>query len=268
MARDELEDRVHQRTAELEQSDQEVLERERQLRVLTEAIPLQIWAADANGSIEYCNRGLVDYIGKDLDALLGEAFFSILHSEDASLFRQGWEAARVSGGRFEIQARIRGRDGAYRWFLIRGIPQRASTGEILRWYGVHTDVEEQHKLRQQRLQAHGDLSRSARTTSMAELAASIAHEINQPLTALMTHASACRRWLRAEPPNPSRAAAAADRIVEETARAGNVVGRVRSRFSTSDYLPETTDLNELIQELGASVTRRCASGARFPSGWI
>lgn len=249
VARDDLEDRVHERTAELERSNLEITERERQLRLLTEAIPQQIWAADAQGRIEYCNRDLLVHLGKEPKDLKDEAFFSVLHPEDAVLFRQGWDAARNSGGRFEVQIRIRGANGHYRWFLVRGVPQRATSGEILRWYGVHIDVEDQHRSQERLLSAHDDLSRFRRTTSMAEMAASIAHQLNQPLTALVTHASACRRWLHTDPPNVARATAAADKVVDESSRAADVVSRVRSLFSKSDYVREPTDLNELIEDL-------------------
>ena len=249
VARDELEDRVRERTAELEQSNLEITERERQLRLLTEAIPQQIWAADAQGRIEYCNRDLLAHLGKTSEEIDGEAFFSVLHPEDAELFRQGWDAARNSGGRFEVQVRIRGANGHYRWFLVRGVPQRATSGEILRWYGVHIDVEDQHRTQERLLSAHDDLSRFRRTMSLAEMAASIAHQLNQPLTALVTHASACRRWLRTNPPNVARATAAADRVVDETSRAADVLNRVRSLFSKTDYVREPTDLNELIEQL-------------------
>src|SRR5581483_9113318 len=121
--------------------------------------------------------------------------------------------------------------------------------EILRWYGVHIDVEEQHRSQERILSAHDDLSRFMRTMSLAEMAASIAHELNQPLTALVTHAAACRRWLRAEPPNVGRATAAADRVVDETSRAADVVSRVRSLFSKSDYVREPSDVNELVEQL-------------------
>ncbi len=271
LARDELEERVRERTAELEHSNQEITERERQLRLLTEAIPQQIWAADAEGRVEYCNRDLLEYLGKRPDPMEGEAFYKIFHPEDASLFRESWDGARTSGGRFEIQVRVRGADGHYRWFLVRGVPQRASSGETLRWYGVHIDLEDQHLSQQRILSAYENLSRFGRTMSLAEMAASIAHELNQPLTALVTHAAACRRWLQSEPPNVSRATAAADRLVQETTRTADVVSRVRSLFSKADYVREPTDLNRLIHELcgvirndairrGVSIKLRLAEG--------
>ena len=248
---------MQERTSALEQSNQEVLERERQLLILAEAIPQQIWSAEADGSIEYCNRDLIAYTGKDMSELKGEAFFRIFHPEDASPFRESWEWLILIGN-FEMQARIRGSNGVYRWFLVRGLPQRAGDGKLLRWYGIHVDIEDQQRTQQRLHVAQEFLSRTTRTTSMAEMAASIAHELNQPLTALATDASACKRWLGAKPINVVKASIAADRIIAESARAGEVLRRVRSLFSKSDYVRERTDLNRLIANLALDVPREDA----------
>jgi PAS domain S-box-containing protein len=248
-ARDQLEVQVQARTAELEQSNLEIRESERQLRTLTEAIPQQIWRADPSGRIEYRNQHLRDYIGISSEAIQGDFFFSILHPEDEPTFRNKWESALISREKFEVEARVRGADGMYRWFLVRGIPQHTEDGRISRWYGIHIDIEEQHRTQQDLLRAQDDLSRFGRTLSLAEMAASIAHELNTPLTALLTHASACRRWLEAEPANAQRAAAAAERIVQETTRAAEVVRRVRSLFSKTDYVRQSTDVNALVEEI-------------------
>src|SRR5262249_37845619 len=87
-----------------------------------------------------------------------------------------------------------------------------------------------------------------RTLSMAEMAASIAHELKQPLTALIAQAQACRRWLRAEPMNSDKATLAAENLVRESARASAVVDRVRSLFTEKDQLREHADLNLLISD--------------------
>lgn len=248
-ARDELDTKVQERTVELVRSNREIQESERQLRLLTEAIPQQIWRADAAGRIEHCNHHLRDYLGMKMSDLAGESFFQILHPEDAPLYLREWQAALAMGTRFEEEARIRGADGAYRWFFVRSIPQRSEDGRIARWYGTHIDIEEQHRAQQNLILAQEELSRLSRTTSMAEMAASIAHELNQPLTAVVTHAYACREWLRGEPVNMEKAAATAEKIVQESTRASSVVRRVRALFRKDTQVREPADMNRLIQDL-------------------
>jgi PAS domain S-box-containing protein len=248
-ARDELESKVLERTAELRRSNLDLEESGRRLRTLTEAIPQQMWYADAACNIEYCNQYLIDYIGGPVEGLLGEAFFSILHPVDERLFRHVWRSALASGTGFEVEARVLGADGAFRWFLIRSIPQHSVDGRIARWYGIHIDIEQQHRAQQGLIVAQDELSRLSRTLSMGELAASIAHELNQPLTAVVTHAYACREWLSANPSNLEKATATAEKIVRESTRAASVVARVRALFRKDTPVRESTDLNRLILDL-------------------
>jgi PAS domain S-box-containing protein len=246
-ARDHLDAKVQERTAELQRSNLEIQESERQLRMLTEAIPQQIWRTDTEGSIEYCNQHLCDYLGRGAKQLRGEAFFDVIHADDKPLFRHGWQAALASGGRFEAEVRVRGADTVYRWFLVRSIPQRAENGQIARWYGIHIDIEQQHRAQQSLMLAQDDFTRLLRTLSMAEMAASIAHELNQPLTAVVTHAYACREWLQSEPANLEKASATAEKIVQESTRASAVISRVRALFRKEAQVRELTSMNKLIQ---------------------
>jgi PAS domain S-box-containing protein len=249
-AKDELETKVRERTADLERSNLDIQESERQLRILTEAIPQQIWRADCSGRIEYCNQHLRDYVGTRNSSITGDSFFKILHTEDEVLFRQGWESALVAGAPFEVKVRVRGGvDGSFRWYLVRSIPQRSEDGMIARWYGIHIDIEEQHRAQQNLLLAQDNLSRLSRTLSMAEMAASIAHELNQPLTAVVTHAYACREWLTTYPANLEKASVTADKIVQESTRASAVVKRVRALFRKEDTERQFIDVNVLVLEL-------------------
>jgi PAS domain S-box-containing protein len=249
VARDELDVEVRARTRELEHSNQEYRESVRQLRMLTEAIPQQIWRTDAEGRIEYCNHYLCESAGVSLDGLKGEAFFSVLHPEDEPLFRQCWSRSLATGQPLELEARVRSREGGYRWFLVRSLPQRTEQGNIACWYGIHIDIERQHKAQQELLQAQEDLSHLSRTLSLAEMAASIAHELNQPLTAVVTHAYACREWLNTEPANLEKASATAEKIVQESTRASAVVSRVRALFRKEAQVRQRTDLNRLVEDL-------------------
>ena len=249
VARDELDAEVRVRTTELEHSNQEYRESVRQLRMLTEAIPQQIWRTDAEGQVEYCNHHLCESVGVDLEGLKGDGFFSVLHPEDEPLFRQNWARSLATGQPLEVEARVRSREGGYRWYLMRSLPQHTEQGNVACWYGIHIDIERQHKAQQELLQAQEDLSHLSRTLSLAEMAASIAHELNQPLTALVTHAYACREWLNSEPANIEKASATAEKIVQESTRASAVVSRVRALFRKEAQVRQRTNLSRLIEDL-------------------
>lgn len=247
-ARDLLETRVQQRTAELEQSTREIQRSERELRLLTEAIPQQIWRADASGAVEYVNQHLREYLGSPEEKLLNDGLFRALDPRDTFVVRETWQQALETGTPLEVQARVLNAQKESRWFLIRAFPQRAEDGRIVRWYGLHIDIEEREREQQSLTARQERLSRISRDLSMSEIAVSIAHELNQPMTALVTHAYACREWAASSPPNLEKVSATAEKIVQESTRASAVVKRVRSLFSPDEPVRVATDLNKLIQD--------------------
>lgn len=111
------------------------------------------------------------------------------------------------------------------------------------------ELEQSNREIQKLREAQEKLARYSQTLSMAEMGAWIAHELNQPLTAVVTHASACREWLRSQPANIERATATADKIVQESTRASAVVGRVRALFRKESQTREPIDLNALVRDL-------------------
>ena len=248
-ARDRLEERVLERTAEIERAHLDYVESERRLRLVTEAIPQQIWTAKTDGTVEYCNRHLLDFLGCSTEEIREREFISILHPDDQDAFREAWAQAIESGKKFEGEWRIRGANGQCRWFLVRSIPQISTNGEIACWYGTHIDIEERRRAEQALLESQLELSQISRALSMGELTAFLAHELSQPLTAVLTNAYACRRWLGANPLNLDRAVFTADQIIEETTRAGAIVARVRALFQRGEQVREEVDMNSEVLEL-------------------
>lgn len=248
-ARDRLEERVLERTAEIERAHLDYVESERRLRLVTEAIPQQIWTAKTDGKVEYCNQHLLNFLGCSAEEIRERDFISVLHPDDQDAFQEAWAQAINSSKPYEGEWRVRGASGQYRWFLVRSIPQISADGSIACWYGTHIDVEERRRVEQALLEAQLELSHISRTLSMGELTAFIAHELNQPLTAVLTNAYACRRWLGAEPLNLDRAVFTADQIIEETTRAGAIVARVRALFQRGEHVREEVNINHEVQKL-------------------
>jgi PAS domain S-box-containing protein len=252
-SRDQLEIRVAERTAELEESNTELRRREHQLHLVTETIPQQLWSSTADGSIDYCNQRLLNYVGRTMDEMKGEAFLETIHPEDREGFRRLWQDALSGGKPLEGEWRVRGADGQYRWFFTRGVPLRDQEQKTLRWYGTHTDIEDLHKTEEALMRTQSELAYLSRVLSMGELAASIAHEINQPLAAVVAHGHASLGWLSANPPNVGKALQTTESIIQDGTRAGAVLGRIRALFKREAPAQEWLDMNEVIHELAGSL---------------
>src|SRR6185503_16665039 len=123
------------------------------------------------------------------------------------------------------------------------------SGELVEFIGTIMDVTERRQAEEELRQTQAELARVARVTAVGELAASIAHEVNQPLAAVVANANACLRWLAGEPPDLDEARAAAGRIVRDGNRAGEVIARIRTLLKKGPPPRRRLDLNELVREI-------------------
>ena len=152
--------------------------------------------------------------------------------------------------------RLRAADGAYRWFLARGRPLRDEEGQILRWYGVLTDIEDRKRAEEELRaseealrNAQAELARVTRVLTVGELTASIAHEVNQPLTGVITNSQACLRWLARDEPDLEQARAAVHRIIRDGNRASQVVTRIRALLQKGEPQKGLVHLNRVIDDI-------------------
>src|SRR6266566_238322 len=137
-AHDELEIKVEERTSELRRS-------ERELRDVVDTIPAILWSALPDGSNAYVNSRFVEYSGMSAEQLAGSGWHVATHPDDLQRHERKWLACVRTGEVFEDEVRLRCADGQYRWHLQRGVPLRDEDGNILKWYGVLTDIEERKR---------------------------------------------------------------------------------------------------------------------------
>ena len=122
-------------------------------------------------------------------------------------------------------------------------------GKILKWYGISTDIEDRKRAEEEREKLRADLAHVNRVSTLGEMAASLAHEIKQPIAAAITSANSCIEWLAHEPPNLDRARAAAGRIDKYGNRAAEIIDRIRSLYKKSPPQRELVEVNEIIREM-------------------
>jgi C4-dicarboxylate-specific signal transduction histidine kinase len=156
----------------------------------------------------------------------------------------------------EAEARVLRSDGQYRWLLIRNVPLRNKNGKVVKWYGTSTDIEDLKRAEEEReklRQLEADLAHINRVNILGELAASVAHEVNQPLTGIVSNGGACLRWLAGDAPNLEEAREAVHDIVRDGKRAGEVIARIRALTKRAAPPKEKLDLNEVVREVLALV---------------
>jgi PAS domain S-box-containing protein len=348
---------------------------EREFGLIINTIPAMAWSARPDGYAEFFNQHYLAYVGLPLEQLQGSGWTVAVHPDDLDAVAGTWQSIMASGKPGEGEARLRRFDGEYRWFLFRANPMLDESGNILKWYGTNTDIDDRKRAEEQlrrseaflaggqnlsrigsfswkvatdeitwseqlyriyqfeigvpvtlelirtrvhredltlyekmieqarngrndfewqyRLmmpdqsikylhavahatrdqdgqleyiaavqdvtarrmseealgKARSELAKVARVTSLGVLTASIAHEINQPLSGIITNASTCLRMLSANPPNVEGARETARRTIRDSNRASDVITQLRTLYSKKDPQPELMDLNESAREV-------------------
>jgi PAS domain S-box-containing protein len=371
----------------LEKAFDEIKKSEDRLRLVIDTIPTLVWRAGPDGVPDFLNQPALDYTGLSFDQI-ETGWPRAFHPDDKKGMLVKWSAIRASGMPGELVARLRRFDGEYRWFLFRAVPLRDEQGNIVKWYGSSTDIEdrkraeealreseqrfrdyaetgsdwlwettpdhrvvsisehinavgfkptglaglfrwdiatdvesEPEKWRQHRamLDAHlpfrdfeytlsgtgspifvrtsgkpffdakgnflgyrgtgtditaairadqaeralreaqAELAHVTRVTTLGELTASIAHEVNQPLAAAVANAEACLRWLDRDTPDLTAARRSVEWVINDSCRASEVIRHVRALAKKSDIEKVPLDVNDVIREAIVLVQRELSS---------
>ena len=230
-------------------AEERIRESERRFHLLIESIPHLVWSFRTNGTLAYWNQRFADYTGLTEEELKQGAW-SAVHPDDVPQLQQAWRSAWAHDAPFEMEYRMRRRDGSYRRFVCRGEPVPDSHGRMVEWFGTCTDVEDRRLAQEDLHKAHLELAHITRLTTMGELAASIAHEINQPLGAIVNNANVALRIAGTEE-------AASDEelrdvlsdIVDDASRASAIIARLRELVQRVAPSREPLQLNDLVREV-------------------
>ncbi|MBO0720459.1 MAG: PAS domain-containing protein [Blastocatellia bacterium] len=240
-------------------SFQEIQALKDHLRLVIDTIPGLVWSALPDGSAEFLNQRWLEYTGLSLAEGLDWGGKVAVHHEDIGRFLSEWKTALVEGKPLETEARLRRADGDYRWLLIRAVPLCDESGKVVKWYGTSTDIEDRKRAEETLRMSQADSAHVARVMTMGELAASIAHEVNQPLSAIVNNGSACLRWLTGNSPNLEEAREAARDIIREGNRAGEVITRIRAFLRKTETEKARLYINQTIRDV-VILTRNGAAG--------
>ena len=207
-----------------------------------------IFSRDMDNKITFWNRGAEAMYGFNREDAVGKVPFELLKTTFPVPLAE-INAEVLNAGRWEGELTHKTRDGkqvvvASRWSL-----QQDNKGRPVSIIEINNDITERKQAQESLQQTQATIAHYNRVTLAGELAASIAHEINQPLSGVVINGNACLRWLAAIPPNLEEARDAATRIVRDGTRAGDVVARIRALATRSFPTKHRIDLNEAIRDV-------------------
>jgi PAS domain S-box-containing protein len=177
-----------------------------------------------------------------------ERIGSRIHPDDLPLFYEKIDRARGDGSNFEYEHRLQMPDHSVKYLHVIAHGTRDQDGR-LEYIGAVQDVTERRRSEEALGEVRSELARVARVTSLGALTASIAHEVSQPLSGIITNASSCLRMLAADPPNVDGARETARRTIRDGNRASDVITRLRALFAKRDATIEPVDLNDAAREV-------------------
>ncbi len=228
---------------------------EQSLQQLVETLPALIYCATPEGKPIYRSKKLREFLGFGLEekdstekTRLEGTLEAIIHPDDLPVVQERYGHSLATGEPYVLKHRLRRFDGTYRWVETRTAAMRDESGAIVQWNGVCLDIDDWMKSQEELGLAQRNLARASEAASLAELTASIAHEVGQPLAALVSSSDACQQWLSADPPNIERAQRALERVVRSAGTATEVVTRIRALFKHNNDARSLTSIAGVLAE--------------------
>jgi PAS domain S-box-containing protein len=224
-------------------------ESERSLRSAFDGIAGLVAVLAPNGELESVNRQLVEYSGRTLEWLKNWGTNDTVHPEDLPRVVEIFKGAVASGIPYYTEQRLRRFDGEYRWFDTRGVPIRDDSGRIAHWYVLLIDIEDRTRALARLEQMQSDFAHINRVSVMGELAASLTHEITQPIAATRNYARAALNFLDQQPPDLVEVKKQLGSVVGAADRSGEIIERIRDHIKKAPPRKAHFDLNYAIDEV-------------------
>ncbi len=168
---------------ERKRAEEALRKSEQEFRALAEAVPQIVWATRPDGWNIYFNQQWMDYTGLTLDESYGHGWNTPFHPDDKQRAWDAWQRATQHNETYLLECRLRRADGVYRWWLIHGVPMRGANGEIQKWFGTCTDIEELKQAEEALQQAKA--AAEAANVAKSQFLANMSHELRTPMNAIL-----------------------------------------------------------------------------------
>lgn len=222
-----------------------------QLRLLVEHVPGTVWTMDQAGNLVFISRGvetICGYASEEMLALGNCMRAGLIHPDDIPLVRAACQALFRDDTLFELEYRIIRKAGDYVWVNDRALVT-FSEGGVKFAHGIMTDITERKRAEEQACRRQAELAHVARLNTMGEMASMLAHELNQPLAAIINYTQGCVRRLRSSRGGVDELCAVMEEVRGQAERAGEIIRRLRRFVTKGEPRTAEADINALVHEV-------------------
>jgi hypothetical protein len=233
----------------MKETEQALQTREHELLGIIETVPSMLWSTSPTGEPSHNSQRLLDYIGATPEEYVNRAWLNFIHPEDREETATAFFHAMETGESYNVIHRLRRADGEYRWHQTMGEPLRDPQGTIIQWYGLSIDIDERKRAEDHLRGTRIKLAKASRLATVAELAASIAHEVNQPLMSILANAQAAKRWSNATPTNMTEVNSSIERTIRDARAADETMQHIRALFEQKSVKKKDANIPDIIHEV-------------------
>ncbi len=238
----------------------ELKESERRMELASGAANLGMWAWDIVHDTIWATsraRSLLDL--SESESLSPDKFTSAIHPDDRELRRRAIEEALATNSAYDVEYRVPLADGQIRWIASRGRVESDASGKAVLMRGVVLDISARRGTEMELQHLHSQLAHADRVSMMGQLASALAHELSQPLGAILRNTEAAELFLAHEPPELEELRAILVDIRRDDQRAGNVIERLRALLKRRSFSPRVLSVSELLESVATLARIDCAA---------
>ncbi len=232
----------------LRRAEAALRESEAHFRIMADTAPVMIWRAGVDRKFDFFNQSWLTFTGRTLAQELGDGWAVGVHPDDLEACLATYKTAFDNRVPFRMEYRLRRGDGEYRWVLDTGVPRWESSGVFAGYIGSCLDLTDRKQAELALEESHAELRRVSRLTALGEFSAAVAHEVRQPLTAIIMNARSCLRGIASGAPDLEDLRAGLLDVVESGQRAEEVIQRNRELFRHQTVQTTALEINAVIRE--------------------